>query len=897
MTLFWNIFTKVAWAILSLRYKIEVKGLDQLSASSLPKKGGILFLPNHPALADPIFLFALLWPKFRIRPIVTERIYRIPFMKPWMKLYDAKPMPDLSASINQLKVKKAKEAIQSVVDGLHQKANFIFYPSGKLKVGPKEIVSGSSGAHDIVQQSSDVNIVLIRTSGLWGSSFSKAISGTSPDLFKTMFQGIKTILKNGIFFAPRRKITIEIEIEPKDFPRNVSRVEFNHFLENWYNRYKDTNGNICVEEPLQLVSYTFWKKSLPQITAQEKKAFCSEGIPISSETESKISKEIRRLLNSPNLEIKPEMSLTVDLGMDSLNIAEMIAFLSQKFDVEEVHPEDLETVQDLLAIAEEAKTIKRTSKQIGNARFSEEVGRPDPLFPSDSTIPEAFLNTCHRMGNFIACGDDLVGTMTYKKFKKSVLVLASHFKKFPESHVAVLLPASAGAYLVIMALLFAKKVPVMLNWTLGPRYLEEMMRISGAKKAISSWRFLDRLSHVEFGSVCDQLDLLEDIRGDLGLCTKLKGLFLSFAPKSFVRRALNLHTLTGNEDAVILFTSGTEAVPKGVPLTHKNILSNQKSLMECIDIFASDVIYSILPPFHSFGFSLTGILPFLHGLKVAYYPDPTDSFALAEGVARWKITFFCGAPNFLKGLFFAAKPEQISSVRLFISGAEKAPQELYDYVEKLKSGATLMEGYGITECAPVLSMNRLHLPPKGVGHPLPNVDVCTIHLETSELLPKGQEGEICVHGPNVFNGYLGSPRNPFIELQGEKWYRTGDIGYLDPEGRLILSGRIKRFTKLGGEMISLGAIEEVLREDLAKQEQKTTDTPTIAVCADEREGRKPEIIVFTTSNLINKERANEILNNAGFSRLIKVSQVRQITEIPILGTGKTNYRHLQTLIE
>ena len=245
----------------------EVKGLDQITKGSL-KEGGVLFMPNHAAHMDPLFLFILLWPKFRMRPIVTDYIARISFMKPLMKLTKGIAVPSLSTTINQLKIKRAKDAIQSVVDGLKNKDNFIVYPSGKLKDTGKEIIGGSSGGHEILQQYPEAKVVLIRTTGLWGSSFSRAILGVSPNLPKTLLHGIITIFKNGIFFAPRRKVTIEIELEPKGLPRNRSRVEFNRYLENWYNQYPNEQGTRVTEEPLKLVSYAFWKNEVPEIVRQ-----------------------------------------------------------------------------------------------------------------------------------------------------------------------------------------------------------------------------------------------------------------------------------------------------------------------------------------------------------------------------------------------------------------------------------------------------------------------------------------------------------------------------------------------------------------------------------------------------------------------------------------------------
>jgi long-chain-fatty-acid--[acyl-carrier-protein] ligase len=168
-----------------------------------------------------------------------------------------------------------------------------------------------------------------------------------------------------------------------------------------------------------------------------------------------------------------------------------------------------------------------------------------------------------------------------------------------------------------------------------------------------------------------------------------------------------------------------------------------------------------------------------------------------------------------------------------------------------------------------------------------------IHPETLELLPPGVDGEICVRGPNVFNGYLDNPRSPFLEIHGKKWYRTGDIGHQDPDGALILSGRLKRFTKIGGEMISLAAVEAAIFSELHRQGKIVSDGPALALLADEKNPSKPQIVLFTTLDL-SREQANDLLQNSGFSRLVKISSVQKIEEIPLMGTGKTDYRTLQS---
>jgi long-chain-fatty-acid--[acyl-carrier-protein] ligase len=887
--LFWTVISFLCRFVLSLRYRLEVRGMDTLSPERLKRGGGILFLPNHPAHMDPLMIMLLLWPKYRMRPLVIEYVYRQPWIRPLMKLVRALSIPNFETSINQMKIKKAEMAIGAIADGLRKGENFLLYPAGKLKSSGRELIGGSSGAHSLIEASPETNVVLIRTTGLWGSSFSRALLGKSPDLKKTIFHNLLVLLKNLIFFTPRRKLVIEIQGEPEDLPRGVARLDFNRYLEDWYNRY-ETKGGVVKDEPVTLVSYSFWREDLPEVY-QPKKRKREAGVDISPEVRSKIIAEIQRIVERPDLEVRLEMNLAFDIGMDSLQIADLIAYIGSQFDIEELHPEDIVTVESVMELAEGARKSEPSIHQVVHVAWPEEKDRPPPLLPLGMTIPEAFLNACDRMGSFTMCGDDVVGVLSYKKFKRSVLVLTEEFRRHPAERIGVLLPASAAAFIVILAIQCAGKVPVMLNWTLGPKALDEMIKTAEIFSIISSWRFLERLSHVDFGAATDQILLLEDIREGLTLKMKLSGAWRSlFSAKTVLR---SLGRLQGPDDyAVILFTSGTENTPKGVPLSHGNILANLRAGMQCMDLKNSDVLYGILPPFHSFGFSVAGLFALLGGLKIAFYPDPTDSFALAEGIARWKITMFCSAPSFLKGLFQAAKKEQLKTVRFFITGAEKTPQELYNRVQNLGSHAQLIEGYGITECAPILTIRRPNLPSKGVGHPLPDVEVCTIHPETLELLPEGKEGEICVRGPNVFNGYLGEVKSPFIEIHGKRWYRTGDLGYLDKENNLILSGRLKRFTKIGGEMISLGAVEEVLNQELIRQGRISEDLPSIAVCADERsDDKQPQLILFATLTL-DKEDMNNILREKGMSRLVKISAVEEVPEIPMLGTGKTDYRKL-----
>ncbi len=885
------LFCFLGRALLSLRYKIEIRGKEKLTPERLHRKGGTLFLPNHPAHIDPLFIVFSFWPQFFMRPLVVDYMYRLAGVHFLMKMVKALPIPNFESSINELKLKQAEQSFAAIEEGLQRGGSFLLYPSGRIKEGAKEIVGGASATHSLLGKIPEANVVLIRTTGLWGSIFSRALTHKSPDVYKNVVRSLWILCKNLFFFTPRRKVILEIEVNPSDFPWDGSRIELNRYLENWYNQYPGKQGMRFSEEKRYLVSHNFLYQDFPKVLPPPSKEGKGVYRQVPPKAKKEIYQELSLLSHKEIKEIREEESLALDLGLDSLNIAHLIAFLSEKFSVKGVFPENLRTVQDVLQAAIQEEKGGREEEE-DSSTWPKEIHRPPAEAPCSKTILESFLRSCDRMKGFSAVSDDLVGVLSYKKLKLAVLVLAKSLEKVSGRYIAIMLPASVGAYISILAVLFAKKIPVMLNWTLGAKYLNETVAQTHSEIVISSWRFLERLSYVEFGEVTSKIRFLEDIKKKISLKEKLEALFLSKLPTSLFLKMKGFSSIKEKDPCVILFTSGTETLPKGVPLSHKNILSDENAAMQCVRLDKEDILLGILPPFHSFGFSVAGLFPILAGVKVAFSPDPTDSFALIKAVQKWKATVFCSAPSFLKALLHAAGSKEIETIRLFITGAEKTPKELYEKVRALGKNTSLVEGYGITECSPILTLNRPNLPSKGVGQPLPGVEFCIIHPETKELLQNSQEGELCVKGPNVFEGYLGEVPSPFIQIKGETWYRTGDLGHFDDKGNLILSGRLKRFTKLGGEMISLGGLEEILNQTYPAKEEKYN----FAVCAQEKEGEPSFLAVFTTESLSEKE-INHLLKKKGFSRLVKVQKVIQLQEIPITGTGKIDYRKLQGMLE
>lgn len=877
-----------ARGLIRLRYRLVIRGLESVKQEDLNPSGGILFLPNHPAEIDPVFLESILWPSFSPRPLVVEYFYRLRGFKWLMDLIRAMPLPTMDAGVNRFRSKRVENQFNGIVEGLKKQENFLIYPSGRLKITGAEMLGGASFVHKLVQTVPETNLVLVRTTGLWGSKFSKALTGSSPNFHQVLLECFKILLKNGIFFAPRRTVLIEFSLPPSDFPRRGNRLEFNQALENWYNRYPEVKI-----EPLKLISYSFWKEELPKVFSSAAASQKMKGITVSKKVQTEVFSHLSSLCGRPVDQIQASQYLSLDLGLDSLDLVQIYVFLDEHYEVTDLMPGDLQTVEDVLQFASGYKKQREEEGVAPRVSFPLSKNAIPPQMPPGETIQEVFLHRFKRSSSLIACVDALSGPLSYFKCLLAVFVLARKFRELPGDKVGVMLPSSSVTYLIIFALLFSKKVPVMLNWTAGVKSLNHAVDLTDLSSVITSLKFLDKLENSDLGVVESLFVFMEDVKEKITLKDKCAAFILSCLPLSYLLKKFQVDALKASDPAVILFTSGTESLPKGVPLSHANLLSNQRSALSTITIRAEDILYAVLPPFHSFGFSVTGVFPLLAGLKVCYAPDPTDSHGLARDIERYQPTLFCCAPSFIKALFRVADEVQLRSLRLVVSGAEKTPQDLFDYVQQHLPGAHLLEGYGITECSPIVTLDRLGEPHQGVGRAIPGVELMILDSMGMQSVPMGQEGEICIAGPGVFGGYLGGVRDPFILIQGKRWYLSGDRGYLDENNILNLSGRLKRFVKIGGEMVSLGGLEEELLR-LAKEKQWMSgeeEGPPLAVSVSQKLIDKPMIILFTIFP-ISKEEVNAALKECGFSRLVKIAEVRLLDQIPLTGTGKTHYRLL-----
>jgi long-chain-fatty-acid--[acyl-carrier-protein] ligase len=509
------------------------------------------------------------------------------------------------------------------------------------------------------------------------------------------------------------------------------------------------------------------------------------------------------------------------------------------------------------------------------------------MLPEGRTLAEVFLAQARRGPDRIAIADQSAGVKTYRDMIAAILVLKPAIERLEGRYIGIMLPASAGAAILYFATLFAGKIPVMINWTLGVRTLTHAMQLLDMRHILTASALVQKLEMQgnEFGAVEDRFLYLESWSKTFSWRRKLVAAFQSRTSWA------TLDAARLPETAVVLFTSGSENLPKAVPLTHTNLLANIRDCLSVIHLRASDRFMGILPPFHSFGINVTMALPLCAGIPMVYHPIPTEGGLLARLIKAYQVTLLAGTPAFLNGILRAANGDALETLRLVISGAEKCPATVHAALAQKAPGAIIWEGYGITECSPVVSINDGRTPGT-IGKILPSLKHAILHPDTGQRVAPGQTGILLLRGPSIFGGYLNyEGPSPFVSLEGESWYRTGDLVSENAEGVLTFAGRLKRFVKLGGEMISLPAIEDVLIRHFA---DAAAEGPVLAVEATSSD-TAPELILFTVK-AVARETANQALREAGLSPLHNIRAVRVVKAIPTLGTGKTDYRALKNML-
>ncbi|MBS0616254.1 MAG: AMP-binding protein [Verrucomicrobia bacterium] len=587
----------------------------------------------------------------------------------------------------------------------------------------------------------------------------------------------------------------------------------------------------------------------------------------------KILSELSRLSHLPLEKIKSEMDLYEDLGLDSLDVTELVVFIEKNYGHAAVF-ENLRTVQDILSTAEGRKVFQPHA-EIDRRTLKKWQGRRKPLGIKGDTLTEAFLRSCTERKDEAAAVDPET-LMTYTRLLSLSIGMAEQLRKIPQKHIGVLLPSTTRWLALLFGLWLAKKVPVMLNWSLGPRHLKEVGQLADLRVVLSAQSFLKAIPF----EVPLPVTFIDGLK--ISAAEKLKAVELSRLKYEELIDHFQLQDLSADDVAALLFTSGTEDLPKGVPLSHRNILSNQKSALSAITLDSSDSMLGILPPFHIFGFSLTHIFPILAGLRVILSPHLLDFKGHSTLLDRYEATLVCSTPTFLRLLLETASEEERKSVRLAIVGAEKAPGFLREKAPYL----TILEGYGLTECSPILTLQKEESS-LGVGPPIPGVEIGIIHPDSRMFLFSGEVGMVVAAGPNIFAGYLKNGKEPFFMHQDKRWFITGDLGKIE-KGSLVLMGRQSRSLKIGGELICLSMIEHLLID--AFKDPKLL----LALTFRENPLHHPQLILVTNQSL-DLQTVNSLIRELGLSNLFHMHEIIHLEQFPLLPSGKIDYRKIDEL--
>jgi acyl-[acyl-carrier-protein]-phospholipid O-acyltransferase / long-chain-fatty-acid--[acyl-carrier-protein] ligase len=514
--------------------------------------------------------------------------------------------------------------------------------------------------------------------------------------------------------------------------------------------------------------------------------------------------------------------------------------------------------------------------------------------PHMRPLQRAFVRMARRHPFRFAMADAQSPKVSFASALTRTVFLARRLRKVwaGQQMVGLLLPPSVPGALVNFAALLMGKVPVNLNYTVSEETLASCIRQCGIQTVLTSRTFLEKVKL----KVPGQTVFLEEAAAKPGSGEKLCALLSAWLlPVGLLERSLGREKRATLDDlATVIFSSGSTGDPKGVMLSHYNVGSNIGQLEQVFSLHRGDGFVGVLPFFHSFGFTGTLSLPAVLGVGVVYHPNPLEAKAIGPLINEYALTFLLATPTFLQLYMRGCSPEDLGSLRVVMTAAEKLPERLANAFEE-QFGIRPLEGYGCTECSPAVAVNTHDFRAAGfrqigakrgkIGHPLPGMSVRIVDAETFATLPLGQPGLLLVRGPNIMQGYLGRPEKT-AEVLRDGWYVTGDIAAIDEDGFLQITDRLSRFSKIGGEMVPHIKIEEKLHELAGATEQ----TFVVAGVPDEKKGER--LVVLHKLPPDKLQPCLEKLVACDLPNLWKprADQFFHIDALPYLGTGKLDLR-------
>ncbi len=497
-------------------------------------------------------------------------------------------------------------------------------------------------------------------------------------------------------------------------------------------------------------------------------------------------------------------------------------------------------------------------------------------------LQKLFIETAKREKNKIAFIDGTSGRkISYDKALIAAIILQEKIAFYKEKNIGIMIPTSGGCMIAVVATLMAGKVPVMVNYSTGAIKNSIFAREKcNFDLIITSSALLEKLGLQPL----EGMIFIEDFVGDISLFAKIKAAAISKMPASVIVKTVSI----GSEDdyAVILFTSGSEKSPKAVPLTHRNISQQLLSIPKVLPMDSKEIFLSCLPLFHVFGFTTMFWLPIYFGCTTVTHPNPLEYRNICKSIKKYKATYFVATPAFFRAYLSKAKDDTFASVNIMVSGADNLPESLrQEYLHRF--GKNIWQGYGVTEASPVVSVNNAeNHKPGSMGKVLPDIEVKIVDINSGEALGEGNEGKILLRGENVMGGYYQDDAETASHFHNG-WYDTGDMGVLDEDGFLWHRGRLKRFVKIGGEMVSLVAVEHALEEYFAED---------ILYCVvDFSDEKKGAYVAMAVTQKVNLSKLRDYLKSKGFSPIYIPKKQIVLDEIPLMGSGKVDFRQVQNL--
>jgi acyl-[acyl-carrier-protein]-phospholipid O-acyltransferase/long-chain-fatty-acid--[acyl-carrier-protein] ligase len=502
------------------------------------------------------------------------------------------------------------------------------------------------------------------------------------------------------------------------------------------------------------------------------------------------------------------------------------------------------------------------------------------------TLGRAFIEAAKRRPSAFCMADSTGQELTFARALTAALLLAGVIRRTTagQRYLGLLLPASVGGALANVATSLAGRIPVNLNFTAGHDAMAAAIERCGISTILTARGFIAKAGIEEMRGMV----FVEDFLRAIPLTTKLRtALAVKMLPAAMLTPT---HAKDSGPDdlATVIFSSGTTGVPKGVMLTHRNILSNIDSAMQVFKLTDADVMIGVLPFFHAFGFTATLWLPLVNAFGVAYHPNPTDAKTIGEIAAKHHGTIIISTPTFYASYVRKIQPEQFARLRYAIVGAEKLRPPIAAAF-KDRFGLDLIEGYGCTEMSPVVAVNMPEARPGSVGRPLPGVRARVVDPVTGEGPLIGEEGMLLVSGPNRMRGYLDDPELTASVFHDE-WYATGDVATIDADGFIRITDRLSRFSKIAGEMVPHMKVEEEIQALLEEGQ-----TATVVSVPDESRGER--LIAFYSDPGLTPAALWEKLTATSLPRLWipKREDLRPLGSIPTLGSGKVDVQGLKKI--